>query len=150
MLVKANAIELLRKELVSKRVKGPVGLGSMNDPYMSLEREVELTRHALSVIAEFRFPVHIVTKSDLVLRDLVLLRRISESYAAISFTVTTADDELGKKVEPGAPLVSARFRAMNASSKLLSFLSIFQVERWRRPVRLAVYGIMDQRQPVQV
>jgi DNA repair photolyase len=112
VLVKANAIELLRKELASKRVKGPIGLGSMNDPYMPLEREVELTRRALEVVAEFRFPVHIVTKSDLVLRDLDLLRRISESYAAISLTITTADDKLGKKVEPGAPLVSARFRAM--------------------------------------
>ena len=113
MLVKANAIELLRKELASKRVKGPIGLGSMNDPYMPLEREVELTRRALSVIAEFRFPVHIVTKSDLVLRDLEILKQISrQNYAAVSFTITTSDDELGKKVEPEAPLVSARFRAM--------------------------------------
>jgi DNA repair photolyase len=113
VLVKANAIELLRKELASKRVKGPIGLGSMNDPYMPLEREVNLTGRALSVISEFRFPVHIVTKSDLVLRDLELLTQIShQTYAAISLTVTTADDELGKRVEPGAPLVSARFRAM--------------------------------------
>jgi DNA repair photolyase len=113
VLVKANAIELLRKELASKRVKGPIGLGSMNDPYMPLEREVELTKRALGVIAEFRFPVHIVTKSDLVLRDLDLLKKISDQfYAAISLTITTADDQLGKKVEPGAPLVSARFRAM--------------------------------------
>ena len=69
MLVKSNAIELLRKELASKRVMVPIGLGSRNDPYMPLEREVELTRCALGVIAEFRFPVHIVTKSGLVLRD---------------------------------------------------------------------------------
>ena len=79
--VKANAIELLRKELASKRVKGPIGLGSMNDPYMPLEREVELTRRALSVIAEFRFPVHIVTKSDLVLRDLDLIAVLIDEYS---------------------------------------------------------------------
>jgi DNA repair photolyase len=113
VLVKANAIELLRKELASKRVKGTIGLGSMNDPYMPLERRVELTKRALEVIAEFRFPVHIVTKSDLVLRDLELLKQIGrQNYAAVSFTITTFDDELGKKVEPGSPLVSARFRAM--------------------------------------
>jgi DNA repair photolyase len=65
------------------------------------------------VIAEFRFPVHVVTKSDLVLRDLGLLKQIGrQNYVAVSFTITTSDDELGKKVEPGSPLVSARFRAM--------------------------------------
>ena len=53
-----------------------------------------------------------LTKSDLVLRDLETLRVISQVYAAISFTIATADHELGKKVEPGAPLVSRRWAAM--------------------------------------
>jgi DNA repair photolyase len=112
ILVKANAIELLRRELASKRVKGTIGTGSMNDPYMPLEAEVNLTGRALAVIAEFRFPVHVMTKSDLVLRDLDTLRRINRVYATVSFTITTADDDLGRKLEPGAPLVSERFRAM--------------------------------------
>jgi DNA repair photolyase len=114
ILIKANAIDLLRKELARKRVKGTVGTGSMNDPYMPLEATVNLTRRALEVIAEFRFPVHIITKSALVLRDLDMLREISQQYAAVSFTITTADDELGKKLEPGASLVSERFEAMRA------------------------------------
>jgi len=112
ILVKANAIELLRKELASKRVKGTIGTGSMNDPYMPVEKKINLMGRALQVIARYRFPVHIVTKSDLVLKDLNTLVEINQTYAAISFTVTTADDELGKKLEPGAPPVSARFRAM--------------------------------------
>ncbi len=112
ILVKANAIELLRRELASKRVKGVIGTGSMNDPYMPLEAEVNLTGRALAVIAEFRFPVHIMTKSALVLRDLDTLRRINRVYATVSFTITTADDELGRKLEPGAAPVSDRFRAM--------------------------------------
>jgi DNA repair photolyase len=112
VLVKANAIELLREELARKRVRGTVGTGSMHDPYMPLEKQRNLTGQALEVIAEFRFPVHIVTKSDLVLRDLEILQQISRVYAAVSFTIITADDELGKKLEPGAPLVSARFHAM--------------------------------------
>jgi DNA repair photolyase len=66
----------------------------------------------LQVIAEFRFGVHILTKSALVLRDVALLREISREYAAVSFTITTADDDLGKKLEPGAALVSQRFEAM--------------------------------------
>jgi len=111
-VVKANALDLLRKELSRKRVKGTIGLGSMNDPYMPVERELNLTGRALEIIAEFGFPVHIITKSDLVLRDLETLRRISQTYATISFTITTADDALAAKVEPGAPRPSARFAAM--------------------------------------
>jgi len=112
VLVKANAIELLQKELARKRVVGTIGLGSMNDPYMPLEAEVNLTGRALQVIARFGFPVHVITKSDLVLKDLDTLCEINRTYAAVSLTVTTADDTLAKKVEPGAPLVSQRLKAM--------------------------------------
>ena len=112
VLVKANAIELLRKELASKRVKGVIGLGSMNDPYMPLERKLNLAGRALEVIAEFGFQVHIITKSDLILKDLETLRRIAQTYATISFTITTADDELAAKIEPLAPRPSARLAAM--------------------------------------
>jgi DNA repair photolyase len=112
ILVKENAIELLESELARKRVKGTIGTGSMNDPYMPAEAKIGLTRRALEVIARLRFPVHVITKSDLVLRDLDLLRRINQVYAAVSFTITTADDRLARKVEPGAPPPSARLRAM--------------------------------------
>ena len=112
VLVKANAIDLLRNELARKRVKGTIGLGSMNDCYMPVEREVNLTGRALELIAQFGFTVHVMTKSDLVLQDLDTLCQINRVYAAVSFTITTADDELGQKLEPGAPLVSERFRAM--------------------------------------
>jgi DNA repair photolyase len=112
ILFKENAIDLLENELARKRVKGTIGTGSMNDPYMPVEARLRLTRRALELIARFRFPVHIITKSDLVLRDLDLLRRISEVYTAVSFTITTADDQLAKKLEPGAPPPSARFQAI--------------------------------------
>jgi DNA repair photolyase len=116
VLVKANAIELLTQELARKRVKGTIGTGSMHDPYMPLEKEVNLTGRALQVMARFGFPVHVMTKSDLVLRDIDTLCEISTRFAAVSFTVTTADDELGKKLEPGASLVSARFSAIKTLS----------------------------------
>ena len=112
VLVKVNAIELLRKELANKRVKGPIGLGSMNDPFMPLPSGVSLTGQALAVIAEFGFPVHIITKSALVLEELETLQRISQVYASISFTITTADDALAAKIEPGSSRPSARFAAM--------------------------------------
>jgi len=112
VLVKANGIDLLREELARKRVKGAIGTGSMNDPYMPLEAQVNLTGRALAVIAQFGFPVHVMTKSDLVLRDVDTLCQVNRVYAAVSFTITTVDDDLGKKLEPGAPLVSRRFEAM--------------------------------------
>lgn len=114
VLVKINAIDLLQKELASKRVKGTVGTGSMNDPYTPAEKVYNLTGRALEVIAEHRFPVHIITKSDLVLKDRQTLLEIQRVYAAVSFTITTCDDDLAAKLEPGAPPPSARFKAMAA------------------------------------
>jgi len=113
VLIKTNAIDLLRDELPRKRRKGIIGTGSMHDAYMPIEEKVRLTKCALEVIAEFGFGVHVVTKSDLVLRDIPILKKISRYHtAAVSLTITTIDDELSKKVEPGAPPTSARFRAL--------------------------------------
>lgn len=110
--VKANALELLPRELAAKRERGTIGFGSMNDCYMPIEAEWQLTRRALEVIAERRFPVHVLTKSDLVVRDRDLLGRIAEVYAAVTFTITTVDDDLARQLEPGAPPPSARLAAM--------------------------------------
>jgi len=110
--VKVNALDLLEDVLPRKRMRGTIGFGSMNDPYMPVEREYRLTGKALEIINNNKFPVHILTKSDLVLRDIDFLKDISRVYAAVSFTITTADDDLARKLEPGAPLPSARFRAM--------------------------------------
>jgi len=112
--VKVNAVDLLAAALPRKRVRGTIGFGSMNDPYMPVERKYELCRRSLEVIARHQFPVHIITKSDLVLRDIELLEEINQVYAAVSFTITAADDTLSKQIEPGAPPSSARFAAMHA------------------------------------
>jgi len=110
VLVKRNALDLLEKELVGKRAKGTIGLGSMNDPYQPVEAERRLTRGALERIARYGFPVHVLTKSDLVLRDLDLLKQVPR--AVVSLTITTTDDALAALVEPFAPPPSARVRAL--------------------------------------
>ena len=116
--VKVNAVDLLADALPRKRVRGTIGFGSMNDPYMPVEKKYQLCRRALEVIAQHQFPVHMITKSDLVLRDMDLLERINaDTYAAVSFTITAADDELAKQIEPGAPPSSARFAAMRTLSE---------------------------------
>jgi len=120
--VKKNALELLIKELVSKRKnRATIGTGSMNDPYMPIEKELQLTRKALQIIAKERFPVHIITKSNIVERDTDILQEISKIYSAVSFTITTADDNLSQKIEPNAPPTSERFKAM----KLLADKGIY-------------------------
>lgn len=117
VLIKANAVERLRDELPRKRKRGIIGTGSMNDPYMPLEEQTELTRRALEAIADFGFGAHVITKSDLVLRDVSILQRIHRLHRAIvSVTVTTIDDELSKRLEPGAPASSVRFRALRRIS----------------------------------
>jgi DNA repair photolyase len=130
VLVKTNAIDLLRRELTGKRLVGTIGTGAMNDPYMPLEAETCLTRRALEVIAGFGFPVHIITKSDLVLRDIALLQEIShKTYAAVTFTVTTADDALSKLLEPGAPVSSRRLSALSSLNRcgLLTGIALMPV-----------------------
>jgi DNA repair photolyase len=116
ILYKENAIELLRKELATKRVKGVIGLGSMNDPYQPFETELQLTHQALEVIAEFGFPLHVITKSSLILNDLDILKKINRVFATVSFTITTTDDALAKIIEPGASLPSDRYKAMKTLS----------------------------------
>ena len=116
VLVKVNAIELLRKELASKRVKGTISTGSMHDPYTPVERKYGLTGQALKVIASLGFPVSIFTKSDLVLKDLDTLCVINRVHASVTISITTTDDDLAKKLEPGAPSVSDRLEAMRTLS----------------------------------
>lgn len=116
--VKRNAIELLRKELSGKRRKKvTIGTGSMNDPYMPVEKEMKVTQKAMQTIADYRFPVHVITKSDLVVRDTDILQDISKTYAAVSFTITTANDALSEKIEPLAPVSSKRFAAIESLAK---------------------------------
>ena len=111
--VKENSIELLKEALRKKRKSCMIGTGSMSDPYMSLEKELNYTRRALEVIDNFGFGVTLITKSDLVLRDIDLLSSINrKSKAVVQMTLTTADDELCKIIEPNVCPTSKRVRAL--------------------------------------
>lgn len=111
--VKANAVDKLREELSALRSRCTIGMGAMCDPYMPVEMELGLTGRALEVIREFNSPLFLMTKSDLVLRDIDLISSINKHiYASVCFTVTTADDGLALKLEPGASPPSRRFAAM--------------------------------------
>lgn len=118
IIVKANAVELLEKELKGKRIKGVIGTGAMSDPYTWCEKQYNLTGRALKVIEAYGFSINIITKNTLILRDLEILKKINDkARASAAFTVTSIDDEISKLVEPGAPVSSERFRAMKELSK---------------------------------
>lgn len=112
VIIKINGVNLLRNTLPKKKLIGTIGFGSMNDPYTYAEAKYGLTGQALEVIAEQGWPVHIITKSDMVLKDLATLISINKTMAQVSFTITTVDDDLAKKIEPGAPSPSRRLKAM--------------------------------------
>ena len=115
--LKRNALPLLEQELKKKKRKGTIGTGSMNDPYMPLEKKQKKIQQALFLINKYSYPVHIMTKSNLVVRDKEIIKNINEIYAAVSFTINTTNGDLSKKIEPGAPKSSERFRAMYELSK---------------------------------
>ena len=81
--VKENALELLEDALRRKRKRCMIGTGSMSDPYIPLELKTEYTRKALLIIEKYGCGVALQTKSDLVLRDLDILKRINEKTKAI-------------------------------------------------------------------
>ena len=100
--VKGNALELLEQALKSKRQKCMVGTGSMSDPYMPLEAKLEMTRGALRLIDKYGFGVTLLTKSDLVVRDLDILESINrKSKAVVQMSLTCMDRELSRFLEPG-------------------------------------------------
>jgi len=122
---KENAIMLLEQELASKKTKGIIGIGSMSDTYNPKEKDIELTRKALQLISKYNYGVSIDTKSDLILRDLDILKEInSKNNLIVKFTITTADDELSQIIEPHVCPSSKRFEAIKKLSNSGIFVGI--------------------------
>ena len=114
---KKDALALINKELKSKKRTGVIGTGAMSDPYNPFEKEYSLTRGALELINIHGFGVSIATKSDLITRDIDILKKIkSHSPVLIKITITTCDDELCKKIEPNVGVASKRFSAIKELS----------------------------------
>jgi DNA repair photolyase len=126
--VKDNAIELLDKELSRRAKKSQYGIivvSSATEPYLQFEEELQMTRKILERILHHRFPVHIITRSDLVVRDFDLLKEIDKQAilppdlngklpvkALVSFSFSTLDDDVAKIFEPGATPPSRRVETL--------------------------------------
>jgi DNA repair photolyase len=119
---KEDALLILENELSKKKSKGVIGIGSMSDTYNPFEKEYEQTRGALKLISKYNFGVSIDTKSNLILRDIELLKEINEkNNVIVKFTITTPHDDISKIIEPRVCVSSKRFEAI----KVLSDNGIF-------------------------
>lgn len=126
--IKSNALEVLDRQLafrVRKNQYGIIALASATDPYMSIESKYKLTQGFLQLIVKHEFPVLVITKSTLVTRDIPLLKEIDQKgrlpedlkkglhhAAIVSFSLSTLDEGIAKKLEPGAPSPQQRLEAM--------------------------------------
>lgn len=126
--VKANAPEILVKQLKRRarnKEYGLIAIASSTEPYPEIEEELKLTRELLQIIARFKFPVSILTRSTLVLRDMDVLKKINENAilpadlkpklkggTIISFSFSTPDEKLAKIFEPNAPTPKERLETM--------------------------------------
>jgi DNA repair photolyase len=102
---KINIPNLLSRELKEKE-RGVIGIGTVTDPYQPAERDCKLTRYSLEQIQKADWPVSLQSKSDLVLRDLDLLKLFSR--VEVGITITTLNDEHRKLLEPNAPSINKR------------------------------------------
>jgi DNA repair photolyase len=119
IFVKENAPELLRKELRAKSwTPQAIGVSGVTDPYQPIERRLKLTRGCLEVLAEFRNPVAIITKSHTVTRDIDLIGELASHGAAqVMLSITTLDDDLAGVMEPRASRPQRRLDAVRALAK---------------------------------
>lgn len=111
--VKQNAPQLLEQALRSKRKRCMIGTGAMCDPYLHCEKDLQLTRKCLEIIEKYEFGVAIQTKSDMILRDLDLLKSINKkTKCVVEMTMTTYDEDLCKIIEPNVCTTKRRFEVL--------------------------------------
>lgn len=109
--VKVNAPHALSRQLV-RADRGVVLLSTVTDPYQPVEREYEITRMLLERLLRHGFPISILTKSSLVVRDIDVLQKFEE--CAVGLTITTLDDEVRRVFEPNSSPIGERLAALEA------------------------------------
>lgn len=107
--VKVNSPEVLQRQL-QRKARGRVMISSVTDAYQPIEAKYKLTRKCLEVLLQYQFPVDILTKSPLVLRDLDLIKEFKDIEVGV--TVTTNDEKIRKVFEPKAPSITARINTL--------------------------------------
>lgn len=107
---KINAVELVAKEIKKIPERSSIMLSSVTDAYNPLERKYGLTRKILEILVDYNMDLNILTKSDLVLRDLDILKKMK--HLEVGFTITTTNEKFQKILEPGASSPQKRLAAL--------------------------------------
>ena len=116
--VKENALTLLESALKHKRRTCMLGTGTMSDPYIPIEKDLRMTRRMLELACQYGFGATLLTKSDLVLRDLDILQEINRrTKAVVQISLTNMDDGLSAILEPNVCPTSRRIEVLRELQK---------------------------------
>jgi len=114
--VRVNIADVLKKDLKSPKYRGEqIHIGTVTDPYQPIEKKYKLTRNILKVLMDYENPVSILTKSDLVLRDIDLLKKFKN--IDVDFTIATLDEKWKKFTEPFSSTIKQRLNVMEKLNK---------------------------------
>ncbi|MCE4617735.1 MAG: radical SAM protein [Desulfurococcales archaeon] len=111
---KKNLLRIISKELSKVDHRIPINISTSTDPYPPLERHLMLTRNLLALMIPRGYRILITTKSDIVVRDADIL---SKGNAAVTVTITTLEEKISSKLEPGAPSPQNRLEALRRLGK---------------------------------
>jgi DNA repair photolyase len=112
--VKTNALDLLNNEL-SQLSLGRIIIGSVHDPYQPVEQKFHLTHKIISQLSQTKFPVHILTKSPTILKDISIIKTMVRPI--VTFTILGMKETFWKTIEPNAPSPTKRLQAMKSLSE---------------------------------
>ena len=113
--IKRDATQILELQLMRKRKPCMIGTGSMCDPYIHLEEELQITRKCLMLIERYGFGLTILTKSARILRDIDILQAINVKTKCVAqLTLTTFDEDLCRILEPNVSSTAERFAVLEA------------------------------------
>ncbi len=110
---KRDFLRLFERDLKNAKLKLPISMSNSSDPYPKVERELRITRGALNLMRRYDFSLLMLTKSDIVVRDIDVLENIR---SVVAITITTLDENLANKLEPMAPSPERRLRALEKLS----------------------------------
>ena len=113
--VKNNAVKILESQLARKRKPCMISTGSMCDPYIHIEEELQLTRECIEVIERYGFGLAILTKSARAIRDMDVFKAINnKTKCVVQITLTTFDEKLCRIIEPNVSTTAERYAVLEA------------------------------------
>jgi len=120
VIIKTNFDKKLDQRFKRARTLLPdvIAPGGVNDAYQPIEKKIENTKKILEVIAKYKFPINIATKSDLITRDIDILQKIAnDTWCTVGFSISTTNEELAKFLEPHSSRPFERFKALTKIKK---------------------------------